>query len=234
MKKNILRVFSFFTEKRNTKVVVSFLLLLCILCMKTGYCLDFTVGEDTYTVSDLETFRDYAYFNVFKQYDYSFGCWTKSYEYWTCIYETEDTRYRYFSNNFVGIASYDSGGNFKNQYTVGLQSGFFYSPQFNGGIQTISYNDINNYYSMEDIKDYDSGDIVFTNNFTFNDIECKYNTSDCQNNSGGDIPDEPSEDEDSNFPITKNEYYALLVLVGILIFMLFFKWCFPMKGGKKL
>lgn len=38
--------------------------------------------------------------------------------------------------------------------------------------------------------------------------------------------------EVSNFPITKEEFYSLLIALCVLIFMLFFKWCFPMKGGK--
>lgn len=36
------------------------------------------------------------------------------------------------------------------------------------------------------------------------------------------------------FPITKNEFYALLVEVGLLIMIIFLKWCFPFKGGSDL
>lgn len=38
----------------------------------------------------------------------------------------------------------------------------------------------------------------------------------------------------SDFPIQKTEFYALLVLLGSLIIMLFLKWCFPFKGGSDL
>ena len=36
------------------------------------------------------------------------------------------------------------------------------------------------------------------------------------------------------FPINKTEFYVLLVEVGVLIMMLFLKWCFPFKGGSDL
>lgn len=36
------------------------------------------------------------------------------------------------------------------------------------------------------------------------------------------------------FPITKTEFYALLVEVGVLIMIIFLKWCFPFKGGSDL
>lgn len=37
-----------------------------------------------------------------------------------------------------------------------------------------------------------------------------------------------------DFPFDKNDFYVLLILVAIIIMMLFLKWCFPMKGGKKI
>lgn len=36
------------------------------------------------------------------------------------------------------------------------------------------------------------------------------------------------------FPINKNEFYVLLVEVGVLIMIIFLKWCFPFKGGSDL
>ena len=41
-------------------------------------------------------------------------------------------------------------------------------------------------------------------------------------------------DVNVDIPITKEEFYVLLMLVSLLILLLFFKWCFPMKGGKKI
>lgn len=38
----------------------------------------------------------------------------------------------------------------------------------------------------------------------------------------------------NDFPITKTEFYSLLVMIAILMLMLFLRWCFPMKGGKNL
>ena len=51
--------------------------------------------------------------------------------------------------------------------------------------------------------------------------------------------EEPEEPQEPQEPIEPNKedflkaMYIGLVEVGILIFMLFFKWCFPMKGAKK-
>ena len=38
----------------------------------------------------------------------------------------------------------------------------------------------------------------------------------------------------NNFPITKEEYYILLILISTLIIMQYLKWCFPFKGGSDL
>lgn len=37
-----------------------------------------------------------------------------------------------------------------------------------------------------------------------------------------------------DFPITKTDFYALLVLLATLIMIIFLKWCFPFRGGKDL
>lgn len=61
-----------------------------------------------------------------------------------------------------------------------------------------------------------------TADFTFQDIEDSY--EDYCNVTNVEV----------DFPFDKNEFYTLLMLVATLILMLFFKWCFPMKGGKKI
>lgn len=40
--------------------------------------------------------------------------------------------------------------------------------------------------------------------------------------------------QEQQFYPTREEYYLTPFLICILILMLFFKWCFPMKGGKDL
>lgn len=37
-----------------------------------------------------------------------------------------------------------------------------------------------------------------------------------------------------SYNISKEEFYILPLFMGVLIMMLFLKWCFPMKGGKKV
>lgn len=39
--------------------------------------------------------------------------------------------------------------------------------------------------------------------------------------------------QDLNYNLDKNEFYIMPSLLSVLIVMLFLKWCFPMKGGKK-
>ena len=41
-------------------------------------------------------------------------------------------------------------------------------------------------------------------------------------------------DSTAQFPITREDFYLIPILLCILILMLFLKWTFPMKGGKKL
>lgn len=36
------------------------------------------------------------------------------------------------------------------------------------------------------------------------------------------------------FPYSREEFFLIPFFLAILICMLFFKWCFPMKGGKKI
>lgn len=37
-----------------------------------------------------------------------------------------------------------------------------------------------------------------------------------------------------SYNLDKNEFYTIPVFLGLIIMMLFLKWCFPMKGGKRL
>lgn len=41
-------------------------------------------------------------------------------------------------------------------------------------------------------------------------------------------------DHNISYNLDKNEFYMIPVFMGLIIMMLFLKWCFPMKGGKKV
>lgn len=64
----------------------------------------------------------------------------------------------------------------------------------------------------------------YTSNITSSDIESSYQ----------DYCNIPNVNVNVDFPFTKNEFYTLLILIGTIIMMLFLKWTFPMKGGRKL
>lgn len=66
--------------------------------------------------------------------------------------------------------------------------------------------------------------LSYTSNITSSDIESSYE----------DYCNIPNVDVNVDFPFTKEEFYTLMLLVGTIIMMLFFKWTFPMKGGKKI
>lgn len=40
--------------------------------------------------------------------------------------------------------------------------------------------------------------------------------------------------QEEHFYPSREEYYLTPFLLSIIVLMLFFKWCFPMKGGKDL
>lgn len=64
----------------------------------------------------------------------------------------------------------------------------------------------------------------FTSNITSSDIESSYQ----------DYCNIPNVNVNVDFPFTKEDFYTLLILIGTIIMMLFLKWTFPMKGGRKL
>lgn len=76
-------------------------------------------------------------------------------------------------------------------------------------------------YSSFDILNKD-GSIYFKKNYT-------------SDSNPGEIvePGEPSDTTSCEFPFTREEFMTIPYLIALLICMLFFKWCFPMKGGKK-
>lgn len=50
-------------------------------------------------------------------------------------------------------------------------------------------------------------------------------------------PEEPEPEEPEHervYPINTNDYYLGIMLFSLLIWLLYFKWCFPMKGGRKI
>lgn len=228
--------------KKKISLIIIFLIGI-IFIPKNVFALDFTVGDNTYTVSDIETLRDYVYFNYVKGNDISYlVCGNKS-SYpsntWLNCFTTNDTVY---SNS----GDYNSTIAYQQPFGENAFSGYNYydnniSTFDDYGTQLYYYKDNNDYDIQSNVNflNYDDNSVVnFGSNYTFNDIECKYHTSECESGggSGGEEPEEPTPEEPTQ--ITTNELYQLgvvgITVVCVLICMLFLKWCFPMKGGKKI
>lgn len=88
-------------------------------------------------------------------------------------------------------------------------------------------------YSSVTINKSDNS-LYFSSNFTFNDIKTKYN---CSSSVEPDdpTPEEPEPEEpETGSTISQNDFYVLLVMLSTLIWLLYFKWCFPLTKGRDL
>ena len=237
--KNNFKMFSFFTEKRNINIFVSFIFVLILfLVPKNTYALDFSVNGNTYEVNDLETWRDYSYFNYFKDDSRfnGFVCNRNNTQYVCVASNVNDDLVLYSSSAWNGLANYNPNNGYTTCYKsiYDFASGTNYGLSSSGGFQTFPL-DYTSWLSSKDIYTFTppstiNDTIGIEGNFTYNDIECKYNTSSCVSDTpGGDTPGGDTEEVNSSYVL----YFKTgLVLMATFILMVFFKWCFPMKGGK--
>lgn len=123
---------------------------------------------------------------------------------------------------FIFSSDYALGGNPPRQLSATTNclyngnSGNFTCTQNTNTIPTET-NAISFKYSNVSLLDY-------TSNITSSDIEFSYE----------DYCNIPNVNVNVDFPFTKEEFYTLMLLVGTIIMMLFLKWTFPMKGGRKI
>ena len=89
----------------------------------------------------------------------------------------------------------------------------------NSNSSCISLTDRKIRYSTIDIKN-TSGDVIFSKNY-----ELKKDDTN---------KDDGSSSTDKYYHPTKEEFMLIPSFLALLIMMLFFKWCFPGKGGKNL
>ena len=82
-------------------------------------------------------------------------------------------------------------------------------------------------YSSFDLKHY-NGTTIFAKNYDFNKDD---NTTDKPP-----VPDKPTDTDNPSdyYHPTKEEYMLTPFFLALIVMMLFLKWCFPLKGGKKL
>ena len=238
MKKIYYKVSSFFTEKRST--IILLLMVLSILFIpKNTYALDFSqAGTSTFN-QELVSIMDYA-FNYDNLLYSTCGTGNTSYFYFCPLHD--NTTYQIgpqgnynntlkYNNNppnnsYVSMNCFRTRNNYLNLTPI-FNYQFIYATS---AIQNMGTLDLVNggctTYSSIDIKD-ENNNIIISKSFDYSPPSSNCPTcEECQEcEEGGPV-------EVSNFPFDKTDFYTLLVLIGILIIMLFLKWCFPMKGGK--
>ena len=196
--------------------------------------LTFNVCDKEYEVSDFDTMRDYVYYTYIKN-DLNKYYFLVQYGDSSYLFAYSDLGIKPYFKTIDGMSSY-----------TGEHSDVIYrnSTDFSFYSKVISSVDSNNFKStgrldfphlynssvLTTSPIYSSNDfsnISIDSNWNFEDIENKYLcTSDDPI-----IPDVPST---TLINISKEEFMLIPFLLSLLILMLFFKWCFPMKGGKKI
>ena len=239
--KKIFKMFSFFTEKRNIKkFFVSFIFILSILVIpKNTYALSSSnYGTQSFTNDLTSKLNDYFTYNYIVYFSSSnsvsdttnFNIIPLKNASDICIYNDNGYSYKYkdSNNNYnIGRAVLTNVNALNSSISFG---NIFYNVSTSTGA-TGKQSNLNRVHSSVDLYDCDnlfvklkSADITYTP--PVQDNENCPTCEECQEcEEGGPV-------EVSNFPISNTEFTCLLVLLGVLILMLFLKWCFPMKGGK--
>lgn len=210
---------------KNNKLVLFLLILLLLIIPNKVGALDFTVNNQNYIVEDVETFRDYCYYTYFKESDFTYLYVYQILSNGTYFCKLIDDTWTFTAPDPTSskISVTSSNGSKVLQFTT--DSSFVPTNNQNDGI-VLTYSNSNTSF----VLNHSNYPIIYNNylggfiepNFTIEDIENKYN------------PVEEPTDLNIDFPISKEEFYVLLVLVATLIMMLFLKWCFPFKMGGDL
>lgn len=123
------------------------------------------------------------------------------------------TKLVYFDSNSIIQDSINSFGFYK---TTNFETTMFKPSQ-----NTISYLNITSnsgpklLYSTFDVLNEVENNVYFAKNYDYK-------------------KDTGTESSTVEFPYSREEFFLIPFFLAILICMLFFKWCFPMKGGKKI
>lgn len=183
--------------------------------------LTFNPNGTEITVTDTETLRDYCF--------YKFRYNASDVE-MTALFVSKDIANRY--ECAIAYSSFDYFYKYDNTKMYGYNNGssvnfskYYYNANFEyTTTSTQSYANIYNnqiYFASSPVySDNNHSSILINSNFTFNDILSKYPTSEGESSVSS--------------PINKEEFYTLLVILSLLIWLLFLRWCFPMSRGKGL
>ena len=228
MKKNYYKVSSFFTEKRSTIIIILF--ILCVLFIpKNTYALnknDFNTQTFSNELSSI--LERYFKFDNFIYFYNNVNTWyivpvvnNQGY----CLNDNGNSTYtlKYIKEDNTQVSTRLFNTNVD---LLNISYSTIYTPALNEIFSNYSSTNktggLSNFNSTFDLP---SCSDLTTTLFTANKTYSPPSSEECENG-GGPV-------EVSNFPLDKTDFYTLLVLLGVLIIMIFFKWCFPMKGGKK-
>ena len=204
---------------KKLKGIFFWSLLLIVLSPITTKALTYNVNDVDYELNE-NNVLDYCYYNYVKNTYDNLIVFTNGMNNYGCLTFSTFEKVSYYTSSYNSITLNTRG----NKNT-------FVSWTFNEDFSTSSYSSVSSYsftfksiiYTNLDIYENKNSSTIYTSsNFTFNDIESRY------------IIEEPIEEpiEEDTDKITRNDFYALLVMFGILIMMLFLKWLFPFRIGE--
>lgn len=210
-------------------------LLLFVACFCFLSCKNVFAEELTFTTSDLDSEETYTKIIDYMKSRYNFNSFILTIDYYkenVYFYILNDgytaNIYDFRSIPYIAFSSVDESpvNSSKNDgcvmYNLQVNKTYNYNTdlsQLNGTgsfENQIKYNLIK--YSTFDLNHY-NGTTIFAKNYEFKKDD---NTTD----------NTPTTDE--YYHPTKEEYMLTPFLLALLIIMLFLKWCFPLKGGKRL
>lgn len=206
-----------------------FLLALCFIPLPT-YALSFTDCknvEHEVEYHNYEDFRDWCYFTYYDDTKYSdLVVYHRNHE-TVCLLPEFGTEV-YFSTDDNSLHARTP---FKYKYLQVYNFDMISIDMSDGGVDNLQSPTMD--YSSVNISKSDNT-LYFSSNFTFNDIKNKYSCS-------GSVTPDPEEPEDPEpeepdipEPISTNDFYVLLFLLSTLIWLIYFKWCFPNTKGRDL
>lgn len=190
------------------------------------FALSFDINDTTITVNDTETLRDFCYYKWIKDSSYnklivySIDDVDMGYQAYGCTPLINNVPY-YENNNFLPSNFHSNALEVPDDFVMNNNNATLYDTDFNTWYSSGSITVV---YSSIDLYNSSGNNITFQSNFTFQNIEDKYNPQV--------EPEEPEPEEpDDSSQITTNDFYILLLLLSVLIWLLYFKWCFPNSGG---
>lgn len=187
------------------------------------YALSFTDCNNVeHTVDSPALYRDYCYFNYYND-TYSDMLVVSNRNYIFCVLPKIGTTITYNIDHDYYEADPTS-------YTL-IQSSNYGTPTVlqNTGIENTTESSMK--YTTFNIALSDDPSFEFIQkNMDLQDVKTQYN---CPTVNPDPDPD-PEPEEPTVDPITKEDFYILLVMFSTLIWLIYFKWCFPMTKGRDL